>query len=461
MMRRPPATVPLAIALVLVLSVASLHAAYILASRGFADNGRRGGRAAPRVLTARQSGYRFLVPAPSTEGLGHVIGAYNRALKMALHYNLTLVHVPHTGMRHGIGSGVERMFDLGRGVHGDASRTALAALLRDRRQRYAFVVLPEREPALGDAIRGAVRHSGRRVRRPPRRSHIVFEMPSDMRDCEYEHTAAWFRERYLSPTSAAAARDARRDAVVRIGVHVRRGDQLPRPRADARGRGVYSKIARERNLPDAWYASILQQVLDTMHEQWRQLRHRSSRRPLTRQIQVHVYSEGVDGRHVDADGRPSSLERHMRAFHAAAPTSETTTTTTKPTTTSLPWPHFNVSFYYHAALPFDVTFHHLVDRSDVLVTSRGEFSHLAAVLSRAPVKVAVPHSWSYFGTPGVVLTARPSSDDAATVKDALSGSKAWQAQMRRIPVDDDVGRGSVWERERLARALRELLRDGS
>lgn len=163
-------------------------------------------------------------------------------------------------------------------------------------------------------------------------------------DYEYASTREWFlnayskaREQHPIPLSFDANK-------LNIAVHIRRGDLLP-------GR-QFSDLS-SRMLPDAWYLEILNTAL----------------RNTQKNVAIHIFSEGKDGKYHSENGDPFSWKAHFQ--------------------------NTSHDVQEHIDSDFKSTFHHLL-HADLLIGSKSGMSHLAGMLSKQ-TKI-MPKMWhSYRG----------------------------------------------------------------
>ena len=163
-------------------------------------------------------------------------------------------------------------------------------------------------------------------------------------DYEYASTRDWFLNAYFAARKQHPIPLTFDPNKLNIAVHIRRGDLLP-------GR-QFSDLS-SRMLPDAWYLEILNTII----------------RNTQKDIAIHIFSEGKDGKYHSERGAPFSWKSYF----------ENT-------------PHV---VHEHIDSDFKSTFHHLLN-ADILIGSKSGMSHLAGMLSKQ-TKI-MPKMWhSYRG----------------------------------------------------------------
>lgn len=163
-------------------------------------------------------------------------------------------------------------------------------------------------------------------------------------DYEYASTRDWFLNAYAKARKQHPISLTFDPNKLNIAIHIRRGDLLP-------GR-QFSDLS-SRMLPDAWYLDILNTII----------------RNTKKNIAIHVFSEGKDGKYHSESGTPFSWKSYF---------SNT--------------PHV---VHEHIDSNFKSTFHHLLN-ADILIGSKSGMSHLAGMLSNQ-TKI-MPKMWhSYRG----------------------------------------------------------------
>ena len=163
-------------------------------------------------------------------------------------------------------------------------------------------------------------------------------------DYEYASTRDWFMNAYSIARRGYPIPSIFNSNKLNIAIHIRRGDLLP-------GRQFSDLSARM--LPDAWYLHILNIVTQNT----------------TREIAIHVFSEGKNGQYHSENGLPFSWKCHYQ----------------------------DVAHEVHEHIDTDFlsTFHHLLN-ADVLIGSKSGMSHLAGMLGKH-IKI-MPKMWhSYRG----------------------------------------------------------------
>ena len=163
-------------------------------------------------------------------------------------------------------------------------------------------------------------------------------------DYEYASTRDWFLNAYSEARKHHPISLTFDPNKLNIAVHIRRGDLLP-------GR-QFSDLS-SRMLPDAWYLEILNTIIHNTHKD----------------LAIHIFSEGKDGKYHSESGAPFSWKAHFENTSHA--------------------------IHEHIDSDFKSTFHHLLN-ADILIGSKSGMSHLAGMLSKQ-TKI-MPKMWhSYRG----------------------------------------------------------------
>lgn len=163
-------------------------------------------------------------------------------------------------------------------------------------------------------------------------------------DYEYASTRDWFLHAYSEARKQYPISLTFDPNKLNIAVHIRRGDLLP-------GR-QFSDLS-SRMLPDAWYLEILNAII----------------RNTQKDIAIHIFSEGKDGKYHSESGAPFSWKSYFE--------------------------NLSHEVYEHIDSDFKSTFHHLLN-ADILIGSKSGMSHLAGMLSKQ-TKI-MPKMWhSYRG----------------------------------------------------------------
>lgn len=175
--------------------------------------------------------------------------------------------------------------------------------------------------------------------------NIAFKISNNrFGDYEYASTREWFLNAYSKAREQHPIPLSFNTNKLNIAVHIRRGDLLP-------GR-QFSDLS-SRMLPDAWYLEILNTAL----------------RNTQKNVAIHIFSEGKDGKYHSENGDPFSWKAHFQNT-----------------------PH---DVQEHIDSDFKSTFHHLL-HADLLIGSKSGMSHLAGMLSKQ-TKI-MPKMWhSYRG----------------------------------------------------------------
>lgn len=311
---------------------------------------------------------RFILDYDNPDaGIGHSMGILNRALKIAernhlqfaysetqlakshnqslrwrLKQNLRKLRGRRANETHNIGNDLNEMLD---------PKTLLASReeveRKIRRGELKLIELPPFEIHIpsneqnDDEIYREIDHFIQSHSEP----NIAFKISNNrFGDYEYASTREWFlnayskaREKHPIPLSFNANK-------LNIAVHIRRGDLLP-------GR-QFSDLS-SRMLPDAWYLGILNTAL----------------RNTKKNVAIHIFSEGKDGKYYSENGDFFSWKAHFQNT-----------------------PH---DVQEHIDSDFKSTFHHLL-HADLLIGSKSGMSHLAGMLNKQ-TKI-MPKMWhSYRG----------------------------------------------------------------
>ncbi|MBU3581063.1 hypothetical protein ICN19_03410 [Polynucleobacter sp. AP-Capit-er-40B-B4] len=300
-------------------------------------------------------------------GIGHSMGILNRALKIADRNHLQFAYSEtqlaksheqslrwkfkqslrrlrgrHTNETHNIGNDLNEMLD---------PKTLLASRedveQRIRRGEINLIELPAFEihiPSNEQNDELIYKSVDDFIQSHPE-PNIAFKISNNrFGDYEYASTRDWFLNAYSEARKQHPISLTFNPNKLNIAVHIRRGDLLP-------GR-QFSDLS-SRMLPDAWYLEILNTII----------------RNTQKDIAIHIFSEGNDGKYHSERGTPFSWKSYF----------ENT-------------PHV---VHEHIDSDFKGTFHHLLN-ADILIGSKSGMSHLAGMLSKQ-TKI-MPKMWhSYRG----------------------------------------------------------------
>jgi hypothetical protein len=311
---------------------------------------------------------RFLLDYDNPDaGIGHSMGIINRALKIAKRNELQLVYSESQLIKsnrsslqwnmkqwmrrlrgkkayetHNIGNDLNLMLNIGQLL---PCREDIEKLISQHRLK--ILELPRLQiniPSNEQNDDEAYREIDAFIKSHPE-SNIAFKVSSNLSgDYEYAATKDWFLNVYIKARELHPIALTFNPNQFNIAVHVRRGDLLP-------GR-QYSDLSN-RMLPDAWYLKILDAMTHLP----------------SREVAIHIFSEGKDGCYLSECGNPFSWKAHFR---------------------NRPY-----VITEHIDSEFLSTFHHLL-HADVLIGSKSGMSHLAGMLSTR-IKI-MPTMWhSYRG----------------------------------------------------------------
>ncbi len=311
---------------------------------------------------------RFLIDYANPDaGIGHSLGFINRAVKIAMRNNLLfaysenqLIKSSHVSWKwrlkqtlrilrgskkyesHNIGNDLNYMLGLNRIL---PNRDEVVSRIKSRELRLIELPFPEFPIPSNNQIDGEVYEAIDRFIKSYPEPNTVFKLNNkNSGDYEYGATREWFLKAYRQARIYQPIFLEYEPDKLNIALHIRRGDLLP-------GR-QFSDLS-SRMLPDAWYLDILNIII-----------HHSNKN-----LSIHIFSEGKDGKYHSENGTPFSWRGYFRDT-----------------------PH---KVHEHIDSDFMGTFHHLLN-ADVLIGSKSGMSHLAGMLGKH-MKI-MPKMWhSYRG----------------------------------------------------------------